>query len=387
MSLSNFPRLSIPEGQFYACTGCGKCCTSGWLVYPSEKKAGDIRATTAYRRLKNSGYVPLPTVDQKITLGRDEGGHCIFHENGGCELHREGGSTAKPLACQSYPFQFTEVGGVHFVSLAYSCPAVLAGLGEPLAELKEELGDLVARHPEVALQAQSTPEGFPLTLDSHATWEGYLRVEAELLKFDPYDPVVFLLNAATAILAQRVTESKLDVEALDFSLSHRLLTDAVDTLPIIAGACISVIEREEDPVQRETFCQDFMAGKNPRSHLLDAPCPLFAVLKPESELMRRTLARYLRNLLEGKRLLLGKSVVSRLLMIAVSISILLYYYRFRSLLHGTGPFDFTHLEWAVETVELNFVTHSHDMEPYFLQFEKSLSSIARVHLDEPRGAR
>jgi len=353
------------------------------VVNVTEAMAAKIEETESYRRLTKEGYTPLAVVNGLHRLGRSDDDVCLYHQNDGCDLHRELGADEKPIICRSYPFQVVEMEEAYFVSLAYSCPAVLAGVGGPIHEFKADLAPFLTEDAKTVLKAPTDDDGYPLTTEHSISWTDYLRLEKQLIRVDPADPVLFFLNVSCCIIGQLVSDGRLDVEELDFRRPHDLLGDAVDTFPIFAIACLSIIERELDFEEREIFAEALKNGVNPPSTLLNAPCPDFQILRADSQVIRDMLQRYISNLITGKRLLLGPTLISRLLMLSVSLALLLYYHRFQADLKGTRHFDFDQWEWAFETIELNLVTHSSDLLPYFQQFEKTLIAIARVHEGTP----
>lgn len=371
--------MYFAPGQFFTCTDCGKCCTSGWLVNVSEEMAAKIQETESYQRIKKEGYTPLSVVNGIHRLGRSDQDVCLYHHNDGCDLHRELGAREKPVTCRSYPFQVVEMEESYFVSLAYSCPAVLAGMGGPLNQFHSRLDEFLTEDSKAILRGPKEESGYPLTSDARLSWNDYLHLEKKLVQVDSADPVLFLLNAACCVIGQLVSGARLSMEELDFSRPHSLLGDAVDTFPIFAIACLSIVERELDYEEREVFAEALKSGLHPPSALLDAPCPNFEILQPDSQVIRDMLQRYIMNLVAGKRLLLGPTLISRVLMLSVSLALLLYYQRFQAELNMTRHFDFDQWEWAFETIELNLVTHNNDLQPYFQQFEKTLIAIAEVH--------
>ena len=370
--------VHFAPGQFFSCTDCGKCCTSGWVVNVSEEMAEKISETESYRELEREGYLPLQVVNGTSRLGKTIDDVCLYHRKDGCDLHRELGAREKPITCRSYPFQVVQAEEAYFVSLAYSCPAALDGSGDPLFQYKTRLEDFLVVDSGMILRCPQGENGYPLTSEHQMTWTEYLQLEKALFHADPADPVLFLLNASASIVQQTVSLGRLEVEELEFYRPNELLVDAVQTFPIFVTACLSIIERDLDFDKREAFAEAFQNGLNPRSHLLDAPCPNFELLQPDNQVVREILLRYLRNLIAGKRLLLGPNLVSRLLMLSVSVSLLLYYQKFQAELRQTRHFNFEQWEWAFETIELNLVTHNNDLQPYFQQFEKALTAIARV---------
>ena len=68
-------------------------------------------------------------------LPRREDGACAFlhPDTSRCLIHEHFGAEAKPLACRLYPFSFARLGEAVAVDVAFSCSAVSAGEGAPVA--------------------------------------------------------------------------------------------------------------------------------------------------------------------------------------------------------------------------------------------------------------
>jgi hypothetical protein len=67
-----------------------------------------------------------------------------------CSIHLRDGPQAKPLACRLFPVSFVRTPEGFTVPLRYSCPAVAAGVGEPLADQEETLEALAGEMGDVA---------------------------------------------------------------------------------------------------------------------------------------------------------------------------------------------------------------------------------------------
>ena len=81
------------------------------------------------------------------------------------------------------------------------------------------------------------------------------------------------------------------------------------------------------------------------------------------------------NLLIGKQLIHGGTLVTRLLQLASSIGILLYYLEFQRSQEGIPKATFEQLLWAFDLVEVRLMSHSQKYLPIFSQFERSLLQV------------
>ena len=66
-------------------------------------------------------------MDDEFELARADDGSCYFLKDGLCGIHAEQGLTAKPSVCQLYPLSLVATPDGYYVSLAFTCPAVISG--------------------------------------------------------------------------------------------------------------------------------------------------------------------------------------------------------------------------------------------------------------------
>jgi Fe-S-cluster containining protein len=134
-------RLVIPEGLRFSCQGCGLCCRRGWIIQMPRADRDRLLAHDW------SAAAPEPAGGRLIVPGGgewrfavDEAGTCRFLGEGQrCRIHAELGYDAKVLACRLYPLYFVHCGPEVRVGAHFSCPAVVAGTGQPLAEQRSAL--------------------------------------------------------------------------------------------------------------------------------------------------------------------------------------------------------------------------------------------------------
>lgn len=377
MSLNQSAPLNLREEQRFSCTSCGKCCRTHWKIDVHSKVATQLRSTSTYQKRIRKGYSPLPLVDGKHQIGRLENGECVFFEDGGCDIHREAGLSAKPTTCQLYPFNLIKTPDGFFVSLSFSCPAAIAGVGTPLSGHREDLEALLD-------QRKFLPDAMPVlnqvsvSQEHKVSWEDYLELENSLVSnLKAEDPVAFLLNAACQLVSQARARDKIDVDKLDFSKSTLLLGDAASLLPIFATSCISTMEMNSLSDDREAF-SEALKDRGGISRLLKIDLPPYQVHKPGDLITSQVILRYLDNIFKGKRLLGGPSVIAQLLLLACAVSILLYYLDAQSRSSELRHFSFEHLEWAFELIEVNIVTHSQDLDKFFSEYERALWAFSGI---------
>jgi Fe-S-cluster containining protein len=360
-------KLHFVEGLNYTCTNCGRCCQAGWRkIYVGAEKAEEMRGTDLFAQKVREGYTPLELdQDSEIRLGTAGGSACAFRDESGCEYHALYGGIKKPVPCQLYPFTLVNTPEGHFVSPAFSCPAVLAGMGPSLESHGEDLIALLHDN-------ESVPQ-FPalasLSEETDIKWGDYLPMESRLSEqFDQMDPVGFCLNAACAIL--------MDSGMASFQEESPLLETAMSFLPQFVLHSVSLGEFPLDQEGRQEFLPRLLAGELPASLRCGAPLPEFTYRKPRDLVTREAIARYCRAQFQGKKLLIGPSITTRLLMLATGLSTLLYYQDALATSEGERHVSFAHLEKAFEIIEDDFMTHSFDLEPLLLEFERALRKTA-----------
>ena len=106
-----------------------------------------LKELESYKSLVKEGYQPLKVLDEDYELARLPDLGCHFLEDSLCRIHGEAGPGAKPTVCQLYPFQLVRSPGGYYISLAFSCPAVISGTGEELSKHREGLRQTVLDSP------------------------------------------------------------------------------------------------------------------------------------------------------------------------------------------------------------------------------------------------
>jgi hypothetical protein len=309
------------------------------------------------------GYQPLTVLSEESHfLGYDTAGRCFFLENNLCRLHKDHGLTHKPAICQLYPFNLVDTPAGLFVSLLFSCPSVLEGVGQLTTEHESGLEQLLKTPEGKVPQLPRIRQHILVTEYFTMTWECYLIIERQMLQsFDPNDPISCLIDWACQLVRP-------GLEQLDQKAPSGWL-DAVkhQDMPLMASSVLVFLEDELDPEEAEGFLEQLREGMEPYSTRLQRPMPMVEVLRPGGELEREILARYVLNQIHGKLLLGGPSLVCRLLLVACALTVVLYDVRL-----GGQTASIDDLKRAFQVCEERLVAQSNDLEAAFQEFEELL---------------
>ncbi len=136
--------LELPVLQNWSCHNCSGCC-----------RQHQIEITQAeHNRIQSQNWTPAAGIpegqpifqtvgsfwNKRKALAHQPDGACVFlNEDGLCRIHAKFGEAAKPLACRVYPYALHPKGNTVAVSLRFSCPSVVANLGNPM---KENIGEI-----------------------------------------------------------------------------------------------------------------------------------------------------------------------------------------------------------------------------------------------------
>ena len=136
--------LQLPTIQNWSCHNCSGCCRQHLIEITDEERQRILDQNWTVQ----DGVPDGPTVvphggsfwKKSWRLAHGEDGGCVFlNEDGLCRIHAKFGEAAKPLACRIYPYAFHPSGKKVTVSLRFSCPSVVANLGTPVSENRDEL--------------------------------------------------------------------------------------------------------------------------------------------------------------------------------------------------------------------------------------------------------
>ena len=136
---------------------------------------------------------------------------------------------------------------------------------------------------------------------------------------------------------------------------------------MFSAHCITIVELEEKPEQREKLFSELISPDGAQSERFACPLPSFTGNSIVEASDHEVLRAYFRNLILGKRLL-GENLLNGLLKLAVGLTLFTYYVKaFRDSGRET-----TALEEAFEIVEGDVVTHSRGLEVLLKELPKAL---------------
>lgn len=285
-----------------------------------------IERSETCRALVKDGYQPLRVQSEDVLLNYNEAGQCYFFKESLCSLHRHEGLSHKPVICRLYPYNLVKTPDGIFVSLLYSCPSVVRAEGSPIEQARDALREMLAQEKVPTL---GPVRGHILvTQQSTVTWAEYLKLEKGLLQhLNSDDPVSYLLNAAIQLATPRPARAK---------FKH------------FSGQLKAV---RQGPFQEfVSSVYAWLTGQDEEA--------LVPIRKPTSSEMKETVERFLRNQIEGKLLIVGPSLVARLILVACALSVLF-------LLKGSREERFAFIEEKL-------VSQSNALEPVLLEFEEFL---------------
>jgi Fe-S-cluster containining protein len=366
------PDISIlnPIPQNFSCHSCGKCCVTPWKVKVDPEKVAPIRETETFRSLQRSGFVPLVVVeDGETRVGRRENHSCLFMSDGGCSIHRERGGFAKPTVCQLYPFALVNSPDGYYLSLSFSCPSVLRGEGRPLSEQIDAVKRTISESSYYSSEAMAANSHVALTQSCAMEWSEYLRVEEALVScIGTENTMKDLLKAAASLVQYAQRQERGIWEPASFETAT--LQALAEKHPLFAAYTVAALERGEPEEEREILWEQLLAGERVESTLVGGCLPEFDLLGPDDSETENLVGRFVLNQILGKHLISSAPLLSRLLMLASSLSVLFFYHQ--ASLQNPDPVrtPHGHLAWAFDLIETRLLGHTERLTPIFLEFEK-----------------
>jgi Fe-S-cluster containining protein len=341
-----------------------------WKIKVKPERIPGIQMTSRFQQVQKEGYTPLPVMNGVQQVGRREDASCVFLVDSLCAIHSEFGFKAKPQICQLFPFFNVNTPGGRYFSVSFACPAVLSNQGRPLQEHIPSVEESLNEDTQPPMPVDTK---VPITEVASIGWGDYLELEEQLANcWEPGNPVKALLLAAVRLVEQSGGAFDLQAEIQN----REILQEALSLYGLVTVHTISEFENlepEEPGFRGLALLED---EHNFESTLLNAPLPSFAFDRPEEAEHRQALTRYYMNLLIGKQLIHGGTLVTRLLQLASSIGILLYYLEFQRNLESLPMATFEQLLWAFDLVEVRLMSHSQKYLPIFSEFERSLVQVA-----------
>jgi lysine-N-methylase len=212
----SWPVRNLPLIQNWDCHGCGECCHE-YEVHLTEAERQRI-IDQAWEKDPAIGDTPLFVRtggwrSRKWRLNTRPGDDaCIFlNEQGRCRIHAKFGSTAKPLACQVYPFTLNPAGDHWRIGIRFACPSVTGNLGRPVSAHRDDLrlyGQGLEEREGVKNRSTAPP---PLQTGQSVPWADVGRFVSALLAIldRAADPIEFRLRQCLA-LATICRQAKFD---------------------------------------------------------------------------------------------------------------------------------------------------------------------------------
>lgn len=227
------PSLKLPTIQNWNCHNCGGCCKQHQIEITLEEKERIDK-----QRWDEDDSIPggkpvivkmgISPTSQRYRLAHQEDGSCIFlDERGLCRIHAKFGEPAKPLACQVYPYAFHPAGNDIAVSLRFSCPSVVANLGERIDRQEPAIRKIVN---QVLPKRHKAPPAPKLTAREAVGWPDTLKAVTALSRFfaDPEVPVQTSLLRALGWI-ELIEHARFEVvQGERFTEFLELISQAVD---------------------------------------------------------------------------------------------------------------------------------------------------------------
>jgi len=176
-------KLELPTLQNWSCHNCGGCCKQhGIFITEAEKERIESQGWNESSGVPRDQpiFVKMGGVVGKAwhRLAHKPDGGCVFlDEKGLCRIHAKFGEPAKPLACRIYPYAFHPTGKGVTIGLRFSCPSVVANVGQPVAKQRGELLELARQVVPANLEKAKPPAISP---KETIPWPDFHRVIAAL---------------------------------------------------------------------------------------------------------------------------------------------------------------------------------------------------------------
>lgn len=140
----SLPPLQLPTIQNWSCHNCSGCCRQHLIEISEEERQRILDQKWTAKDGVPEGKAVVPhgsgLFKKSWRLAHGSDGGCVFlNDDGLCRIHAKFGEAAKPLACRIYPYALHPAGKKVTVSLRFSCPSVVANVGKPVSENRDEL--------------------------------------------------------------------------------------------------------------------------------------------------------------------------------------------------------------------------------------------------------
>ncbi len=339
----------------------------GWNIPVEPVLVKPIFSSNSASVLREQGIEPLVEDDRSdsgVFLGkRCSGGCCFLQDDNLCALHRELGYEMKPLQCRQFPFLPVRTPSGVYVGVSFFCTAVQREHGRPIVEHEETIVELLGNL-EQKLGATEVPSdlSIPVHAGWEVDWEGYLKLEADILESLSVKPLYETLVEAVARVCS--PNAKEVMEACALGSSRPVI---VDLAKLFAATLIGIVEVAK-PSDRPKFSQDILRGEVVRFFRLDEEVDCGSVWSGVAELsplqwLEKERKRYFEHLVFRKFLIQGPTIQSRLCNLLV-LAIVLDFYLILSMKRASRLEPVMEDWWyALDVVEGELVAHASGLEP------------------------
>ncbi len=351
-----------------------------------EETQDTITESRLYAQKVRAGFTPLVVTEERVVLARDDDGSCVFlNKNYRCELHAELGPARKPLVCRTYPFLLTDTPRGVFAAVSFACPAILSNDGASVENERVGLEMLLRQAPGQAAPSCDMDERVEVLDGLFVTWAEYERLEGSVLAaFDPEHPTDSLLNIALAITFWERQGDRLIVP-LSSGQAGSSTSQPVDSLGslvrdltcMVSSNLIAMLEEIESVEERSRVGSRLWNQDVYFSNRFQRAFPSFSIRSSPSQSVTNLLERYFNNLIFGKRLLAGGTVVSRLLGTACGLAMLFFYMEAFSDDDSDSEPSSEVIDRAFTLVESELLSHTHSFDGFFREFERALESLRK----------
>jgi Fe-S-cluster containining protein len=371
--------IHLPALQNFNCTSCGKCCRTDWRIKVHDLEAKTIESLEIFKKVQREGFHPLTVVEDQLQLARRDNLDCFFLEEERCLIHQEGGPSAKPAPCRLFPFQLVGTPDGYYVSMSFSCPAVISGCGEPTDHSLEDLKLTVQESPHFFPPELDTSHLVTVATDVKLPWEAYLEYESSVLNdILNADNLTDCLLRVISVVADAVTGHREPDYDLNSTPSSDILEQNLQQLlPIITNITIASLEECESLERRQEVIGGLAGGVGYQSNLLGAYAPPRSKYQALDQVTISILKRYVHGLVWGKSLITGPSLLSRLLYLATCLEVFTYYLGAKKMLNSQLHFSQVEVEWCFDLLENQARHHQDILMPVFLEWENDLLGFGR----------
>jgi hypothetical protein len=275
----------------------------------------------------------------------------------------------------------------YYVSLAFTCPAVTSGTGEPSVTNKESVQETIGLSPHffpVDLKASSKvtlAADYAIDWKHYKDWESSVRHETHQITA----PVDFLLGVAAVLVEATVGDRVPKTAGPVTGIAQTLYEQLASLLPFFTVMLMANLEEKEDVERRQTFVSALLNGASCHSNFLDAELPPPEARFATDQLTNTILKRYIRSQFFGKRLITGPTLLIRILFLAAGLEAFQYYLAVRKQLHSNLHFSPEDLDWCFDYLETKVLVHHEILLPMFEEWEKDILQFGHLLETEELG--